>query len=79
MQFASRVRAHLASGPYGIAREVIHEALRFLEAHQCVQQSSIAALKADNEQGMVDVRAGNVAAMDMGAVKAQGRALKELS
>ena len=44
-----------------------------------VQQSNIAALRADIEQGMADVRAGHVAEMDMGAIKAQGRALKKSS
>ena len=41
----SRVRAHVASGLYGSASEVIREALRLFEAHQAVQQSSIAALR----------------------------------
>ena len=78
-ELESRVRAHVASGLYGSASEVIREALRLFEAHQSVQQSSIAALRADIEQGMTDVRAGHVAAMDMAAIKAQGRALKKSS
>ena len=78
-ELESRVRAHVASGLYGSASEVIREALRLCEAHQSIQQSSIAALRADIEQGMADVRAGHVAAMDMAAIKAQGRALKKSS
>ncbi len=78
-ELESRVRAHVASGLYGSASEVIREALRLFEAHQSIQQSSIAALRADIEQGMADVRVGHVAAMDMAAIKAQGRALKKLS
>ena len=78
-ELESRVRAHVASGLYGSASEVIREALRLFEAHQSVQQSNIAALRADIEQGMADVRAGHVAEMDMGAIKAQGRALKKSS
>jgi plasmid stabilization system protein ParE len=36
----------------------IREALRLFEAYQSVQQSSIAALKADIEQGLSDVASG---------------------
>jgi putative addiction module CopG family antidote len=43
-ELESRVRAHVASDLYGSASEVIREALRLFEAHQSVQQSSIAAL-----------------------------------
>jgi antitoxin ParD1/3/4 len=77
-ELESRVRAHVASGLYGSASEVIREALRLFEAYQSVQQSSIAALRTDIEQGMADVGAGHVTAMDMAAIKAQGRALKKL-
>ncbi|NBY68321.1 MAG: type II toxin-antitoxin system ParD family antitoxin, partial [Betaproteobacteria bacterium] len=45
-ELESRVRAHVASGLYGSASEVIREALRLFEAHQSIQQSSIAALRA---------------------------------
>jgi len=38
----------------------------------------LAALKADIEQGMVDVKEGTFVAMDMPANKAQGRALKKV-
>ncbi len=50
-----------------------------LRPYQSVQQSSIAALKADIELGMADVRAGRVEKMDMSAIKAKGRALKKTS
>ena len=73
-----RVRAHVESGLYGSASEVIREALRLFEAYHSVQQSSLAALKADIEQGMPDVKAGHVVAMDMAATKDQGRALKKV-
>jgi len=78
-ELESRVRAHVASGLYGSASEVIREALRLFEAYQSVQQSSIAALRADIEQGMADVGAGQVLVMDMAAIKARGRVLKKLS
>jgi antitoxin ParD1/3/4 len=76
-ELEARVREHVASGLYGSASEVIREALRLFEAYQSVQQSSLAALRADIEQGMADVKAGRVRAMDMAAIKAQGRAQKK--
>eukprot|EP01030_Chromulinospumella_sphaerica_P004731 gene4731-4631_t len=73
MELEARVRAHVASGLYGSASEVIREALRLFEAYQSVQQSNLAALKADIDQGMADLDAGRVSKMDMAAIKAQGR------
>eukprot|EP01034_Spumella_vulgaris_P022379 gene22379-28501_t len=72
MELEARVRAHVASGLYGSASEVIREALRLFEAYQSVQQSNLAALKADIDQGMADLDAGRVSKMDMAAIKAQG-------
>lgn len=74
-ELENRVRDHVASGMYGSASEVIREALRLFEAYQTVQVASLAALKADIAQGMADVHAGRVSAMDMAAIKAQGRAV----
>ena len=77
MELEARVREHVASGLYGSASEVIREALRLFEAYQSVQQSSLAALKADIDQGMADVKAGKVTKMDKAAIKDQGRARKK--
>lgn len=79
MELEARVRAHVASGLYGSASEVIREALRLFEAYHSVQQSSLAALRADIAQGMADVNAGRVEKMDMASIKTQGRALKKPS
>jgi antitoxin ParD1/3/4 len=78
-ELESRVRAHVASGLYGSASEVIREALRLFEAHQSFQQSSLASIRADIAQGLADVNAGHVSKMDMAAIKSQGRALKKTS
>lgn len=78
-ELEARVRAHVASGLYGSASEVIREALRLFEAYQSVQQSKLAALRADIDQGLADVEAGRVSQMDIQAIKAQGRALKKAS
>jgi len=74
-ELEARVREHVASGLYGSASEVIREALRLFETYQSVQQSKLALLKADIDQGMVDIQAGNVSAMDIAALKAKGRQL----
>lgn len=79
MELEARVREHVASGLYGSASEVIREALRLFEAYQSVQQTSLAALKVDIDQGMADVKAGRVSKMDIAAIKAQGRTLKKHS
>jgi antitoxin ParD1/3/4 len=77
MELEARVRAHVASGMYGSASEVIREALRVFEVYQSVQQSSLIALKAEIDQGLADAKAGRVSKMDMTSIKAKGRALKK--
>lgn len=78
-ELENRVRDHVASGMYGSASEVIREALRLFEAYQTVQVASFASLKADIAQGMADVQAGRVGAVDIKAIKAQGRAVLQSS
>ncbi|NBT82690.1 MAG: type II toxin-antitoxin system ParD family antitoxin, partial [Betaproteobacteria bacterium] len=46
-ELEDRVREHVASGLYGSASEVIREALRLFETYHSVQQTRLAALKAD--------------------------------
>lgn len=75
-ELENRVREHVASGLYGSASEVIREALRLFEAYQSAQASSLAAaLKADIAQGLADVHAGRVGAVDVQAIKEKGRAV----
>jgi len=74
-ELEARVREHVASGLYGSASEVIREALRLFETYQSVQKSKLALLKADIDQGMADIQAGNVSVMDIAALKAKGRQL----
>jgi len=74
-ELEARVREHVASGLYGSASEVIREALRLFETYQSVQKSKLALLKADIDQGIADIQAGNVSVMDVAALKAKGRQL----
>ncbi len=73
-QLEQRVREHVASGLYGSASEVIREALRLFEAYQTVQVVSLATLRTDIAEGLADIQAGRVSAVDINTIKAQGRA-----
>jgi antitoxin ParD1/3/4 len=72
-ELENRVRAHVASGMFGSASEVIREALRLFESYQSVQSATLANLKLDIELGQADKRAGRVAPLNIEAIKAQGR------
>jgi antitoxin ParD1/3/4 len=72
-ELENRVREHVASGLYGSASEVIREALRLFEAYQATQTSHLQALKADIHQGMADIHAKRVGALDVEALKQEGR------
>jgi antitoxin ParD1/3/4 len=72
-ELETRVREHVASGLYGSASEVIREALRFFETYHSVQQTRLAALKADIDQGFADIEAGRVNPVNMAEIKAEGR------
>jgi antitoxin ParD1/3/4 len=72
-ELEKKVRAHVASGMYGSASEVIREALRVFEAYQSVQASTLASLKADVERGLEDQKDGRVGELDVEAINAKGR------
>jgi antitoxin ParD1/3/4 len=73
VELENRVREHVASGMYGSASEVIREALRLFEAYQATQTSQLQALRADIQLGLADVKAKRVGALDVDAIKRQGR------
>jgi antitoxin ParD1/3/4 len=73
-ELENRVRQHVESGLYGSASEVIREALRLFEAYQSMRESSLAALKADIDQGVADIEAGKVREIDIESLKQRGRA-----
>lgn len=76
-ELEARVREHVASGMYGSASEVIREALRLFENYHSVQQTQLAALRADIAQGVADMQAGKVGPVDMADIKAEGRRLRQ--
>lgn len=73
IELENRVRAHVASGMFGSASEVIREALRLFESYQSVQGAALAALQLDIEQGLSEHQAGRATPLDMEAMKAKGR------
>ena len=77
VELEKRVREHVASGMYGSASEVIREALRMFEAHQATQTSQLQALRADIQKGVMDVKANRVSALDVDAMKREGRQLQK--
>lgn len=73
-ELENRVRHHVESGLYGSASEVIREALRLFEAYQAMREASLAALKADINQGVADIEAGKAREVDIESLKQRGRA-----
>lgn len=78
-ELEDRVREHVASGLYGSASEVIREALRLFETYHSVQQTRLAALKADIHQGFADIEAGRVSPVNRVDIKTEGRRLRKSS
>jgi antitoxin ParD1/3/4 len=72
-ELENRVRAHVASGMFTSASEVIREALRLFESYNSVQAAALDALKLDIAQGLLDQAAGRTAALDIESIKAEGR------
>ena len=72
-------REHMALTQNEVAQRmgITQGAYAQLEAYDAAQQSSLAALKADIDLGIADVKAGRVSKMDMAAIKSQARAAKK--
>ncbi|NBX74691.1 MAG: type II toxin-antitoxin system ParD family antitoxin [Alphaproteobacteria bacterium] len=51
-QVAQMVRAHVASGKYHSAEEVIHMAVRLLADHEAIQSQQLKALRTDIDKGL---------------------------
>lgn len=72
---AEAVRDAVEGGDYASTSEVVREALRDWRVKRTVQQQELAALKADIDHGLADVRAGRVKAFDMQQIIERGRTL----
>lgn len=63
----------VASGLYTSASEVIREALRLLKERDEVKTIALAELRRDIAAGLDELNRGESAALDMEAIKAEGR------
>ncbi|NBU02385.1 MAG: type II toxin-antitoxin system ParD family antitoxin [Betaproteobacteria bacterium] len=58
---------------------VIVNGQRLFETYHSVQQTRLAALKADIDQGFADIEAGRVSPVNMVDIKTEGRRLRKSS
>ena len=68
------VRGKVETGRYTSSSEVVREALRLLEQFEGVQQTRVAALRADVQHAVGQVERGETALFDADEIKREGRA-----
>jgi antitoxin ParD1/3/4 len=73
-ELEAQVRKRVESGLYGSASEVVREALRLFETYEQLRSSKLTQLRADIDEGLVDIRAGKVVDFDSDDIKQRGRA-----
>ena len=69
----SYVQAKVQSGRYQTENEVVREALRLLRERDRIREMRLADLRREIELGLDDSRRGEVAPLDIEAIKADGR------
>jgi antitoxin ParD1/3/4 len=69
----SFVQAKVQSGVYPTENEVVREALRLLRERDRIREIRLAELRHEIELGLEDSRRGDVAPLDIEAIKADGR------
>ena len=72
----SFVQNKVASGSYETENEVIREALRLLRERDQVREMRLAALREEIQLGLDDSARGQVAPLDMQAIKQSAAALR---
>jgi len=65
----------VATGMYHSASEVIREALRLLKEHDALKQIRHDELRREIKVGIEQIKKGEVAPLDIEAIKAKGRKL----
>jgi antitoxin ParD1/3/4 len=73
---AGLVKDAVDEGDYNSTSEVIQEALRDWKRKRESRLHKLAALKAEIENGMADVRAGRVSAFNLNEIAALGKKLR---
>lgn len=76
-QLESYVKQKVAAGMYRSVSEVMREALRLLEERDTLKDMKLAALRRDIQEGIDELDRGEGTPLDMEAIKAKARAMKE--
>jgi antitoxin ParD1/3/4 len=69
------IHLKVSTGMYHSASEVIREALRLLKEHDALRQIRHEELRRDIAVGMEQIKKGQVAPLDMEAIRIKGRKL----
>ncbi|MGK0441123.1 MAG: antitoxin ParD1/3/4 [Pseudohongiellaceae bacterium] len=76
-QLENFVKQKVAGGMYNSVSEVMREALRLLEEHDTMKKMKLDALRYDLKEGLNELDRGEGAPLNMDAIKAKARAIKE--
>lgn len=76
-QLETFVKQKVASGMYNSVSEVMREALRLLEERDTLKTIKLDALRRDIQEGLDQLDAGHASPLDMDAIKAKARAIKD--
>lgn len=72
-QLETFVKRKVSTGRYNSVSEVVREALRLLEERDAMQAARLTLLRKDIETGLASLDRGEGRALDVEAVKAEGR------
>lgn len=71
------VKQKVAAGMYNSVSEVMREALRLLEERDALKEMKLTALRRDIQDGIEELDRGEGMPLDMNAIKAKARAIKD--
>ncbi len=72
-QLETYLKEKVEKGAYSSASEVVQEALQLLEERDMLREQKLDALRADLSQGIASLDAGKGRALDIEAIKSEGR------
>lgn len=76
-QLENYVKQKVATGMYNSVSEVMREALRLLEERDALKTMKLESLRHDIQEGVDELDRGEGTPLDMEAIKAKARAMKE--
>lgn len=76
-ELESYVKQKVAEGMYSSVSEVMREALRLLEERDALKAMKLESLRRDIQEGIDELDRGEGTPLDMKAIKAKARAMKE--